>query len=135
MFRRFASPTDCSCNIEQANVLYKCFCRFLDEEKHPRCFVRLIGCRSVSKYATADSNCTAGRTVAFEDGCSVTSSSPSTSCIPLCGFWLSEPANSKTSHSVPVFSSFSRSSPYRYTHHPAILFLVFLSVGSRWFPF
>jgi hypothetical protein len=58
--------------------------------------------------------------------CSSSSSSSSISFTTLCGFWLSHPGHFKSfyssqpSHSLPS---------YRYTHHPAILFLVFLSIG------
>jgi hypothetical protein len=46
----------------------------------------------------------------------------------LCGVWLSQPGHSEFSDGF--FFNFSHSAPsYHYIHHPAILFLVFLSVG------
>ena len=49
----------------------------------------------------------------------------------LCGLWLSRPGHSKSCYWKPVLSNYSHSSAsYDYTHHPAIVFVVFLSVDS-----
>ena len=56
---------------------------------------------------------------------------PSVSFRNLRRFWLSQPRHAKPSYSAPVLSNYPHPSPSnRYTHHPAIFFLVFLFVGS-----
>lgn len=58
-------------------------------------------------------------------------SSSSVCFTTLCGFCLSQRCHSKPPCSVPVPSNFPHLTPScRYTHYPAILFVVFLSIGS-----
>jgi hypothetical protein len=59
------------------------------------------------------------------------SSCSSATFTTLCGLWLSRPDHSKSCYSKPVISNYSHpSASCDSTRHPAIVFLVFLSVGS-----